>query len=110
MSLARFSVPHLLIFSCAICLYSGGWWPWVFFMGFSVLVMIGDRLCPQDHADLKDVNPRAAESLLSIILPALIALVSLVIGSLALGAQQMWVDGTIHPCKHWALFSAWVCS
>ena len=100
MPLARFSVPHLLIFSCAICLYSGGWWPWVFFMGFSVLVMIGDRLCPQDHADLKDVNPRAAEALLSIILPGLIALVSLVIGSLALGAQQVSLPVALDQVEH----------
>ena len=58
-------------------------------VGLSVLVTIGDRLCPQDHADLQDANPRAAEALLSIILPALIALVSLVISSLTLGAQQV---------------------
>ena len=89
MSLARFSIPHLLIFLCAICLDSGGWWPWVFFVGLSGLVTIGDRLCPQDHADLQDVNSRAAEALLSIILTALIALVSLVISSLTLGAQQV---------------------
>tara|TARA_B100000886_G_C20255542_1_gene420664 strand:+ start:210 stop:698 length:489 start_codon:yes stop_codon:yes gene_type:complete len=70
-------------------LYSGGWWPWVLFVSLSVLVTIGDRLCPQDHADLQDVNLRAAEAQLSVILPALIALVSPVIGSLVLGAQQV---------------------
>ena len=58
-------------------------------VGLSVLLTIGDRLCSQDHADLQDANPRAAEALLSIILPALIALVSPVISSLTLGAQQV---------------------
>ena len=58
MALARFFIPHLLISLCAICLHNGGWWPWTFFLGLSVLVTIGDRLCPRDHADLQGVNPR----------------------------------------------------
>ena len=89
MALARFFIPHLLIALCAICLYNGDWWPWTFFLGLSVLVTIGDRLCPRDHADLQGVNPRAANALLFAIWPLLIALVALVIVSVAVGIQQV---------------------
>ena len=120
MALARFFIPHLLISLCAICLHNGGWWPWTFFLGLSVLVTIGDRLCPRDHADLQGVNPRAANALLFAIWPLLIALVALVIVSVAVGIQQVTLPllgagyaerWNYTPLQaYWALCSAWVCS
>ncbi len=89
MSLVRFSIPHLLVVLCAVCLYAGAWWPWAFFLCLSILVTVGDRIYPQDRAELQGINPRAANALLFAILPLLIVLVALVIASLALSLQRL---------------------
>ncbi len=88
MLLIRFAIPHALVALCAASLYAGYWWPWVFFIGLSALVTLGDRLCPQDRADLREADPRVADALLWIVLPALIILLLLAVFSIAIGAQH----------------------
>ena len=87
MSLVRFSIPHLLVVLCAVCLYAGAWWPWAFFLCLSILVTVGDRICPQDRAELQGINPRAANALLFAILP-------LLIGSGGVGNRQSCTQST----------------
>ena len=88
MELARFAIPHVLIVLCAACLYAGGWWPWAFFAGLSALVTLGDRLGPQDRMCLAGANPRIGNALLLFVLPALVALLSLAVNSMVVGAYD----------------------
>jgi len=88
MQLARFAIPHVLIALCAACLHAGGWWPWAFFAGLSALVTLGDRLGPQDRVCLDGANPRVGNALLLFVLPALVALLSLAVYSMVVGAYD----------------------
>ena len=76
MRLFRFCVPQILIVLCTLCFLFGGWWPFIFFLGLSLTVIVGDAWGPNDECNLSDANPLIANILLLLTLPNLLLLLA----------------------------------
>jgi len=76
MILLRFCFPHVLILCCFFSILAGGWYPWIFFLSLSAVVILGDYVLPEDYRTFSNANPMGVNALLFAALPNLLLLIS----------------------------------